>query len=207
MVGFGVPSARASLVRLVGALRPAVEYAAPGDEPELAPPVFELPGALPAAVPPDETLAREPQPSGEPPPAPESPVPYDGPEATFPELLDREGTEAFVLRNYPAELQRSGTGGTVRLLLWVDSLGAVQQVGIQQGSGIPALDRAATEVAPSFLFRPAQRRGRPVGTWVEFDVRFEVPPGGVIPLELPHVDPLGRPQVPDGGVGADPVAI
>jgi protein TonB len=197
MVGFGVPSARASLVRLVEALRPATEHAAPGAGPELAPPVFELPETLPAGLQPEEapTLGRE-LPGG-PPPEPESPAPYDGPEATFPELLDRAGTEAFVLRNYPEALQRAGIGGTVRLLLWVDSLGFVQQVGVDRASGIPELDQAAIDVAPSFRFSPARRRGRPVGTWVEFDVRFEVPPGGIIPLELPDVDPLGRPQVPD----------
>jgi TonB family protein len=197
MVGFGVPSARASLVRLVESLRPVVEDAAPIPDPDPAPPVFELPEALPAALPTEDVPAPERQGPGELPPAPESPAPYDGPEATFPELLDREGTEAFVLRNYPDGLQRAGIGGVVRVLLWVDSLGQVQEAGLERGSGIPELDQAALDVAPSFRFLPGRRRGRPVGTWVEFDVRFEVPPEGVIPIELPIVDPLDRPQVPD----------
>ncbi|MEJ2202585.1 MAG: TonB family protein [Gemmatimonadota bacterium] len=193
MVGLGVPSARASLVRLVGALRPAAEESAP----EVVSPVFQLPEELPTQLPAEELLSAEPRMPPEPPPAPVSPAPYDGPEATFPELLDREGTEELILRNYPDSLQRAGTGGTVRLALWVDPLGTVAQVDLSRGSGVPELDRAAMEVAPAFRFSPARRRGQSVGTWVEFDVRFEVPPGGVIPLDLPEVDPLGPPRVPE----------
>jgi TonB family protein len=215
MVGFGVPSARASLVRLVGALQ--------GGEPEEVEQAPSAPSArsLPAfpfevsspLVPGEGTLGPEPNRQGGPPPGPTPVERYDGPEATFPELLDRPGTEALIRRFYPVELQQEGIGGTVGLRLWVASSGRVEVAELSGSSGVPALDRAALDVAPSFGFEPARRRGRTVGTWVEFDVRFEVLPPDSGPIELPEIrfpeSSRGAttpalasvPEQPDDGVG------
>jgi TonB family protein len=194
MVGLGVPQARASLVRLVGALQgDVVEEPVP----EAVSTTVPLPPVPAPTVPTEEGPTVEARIPAEPPAAPTPVAPYDGPEATFPELLDRDGVEALILRNYPTVLQQAGIGGTVRLLLWVDSLGSVEFVNLGRGSGVPELDLAAMQVAPDFRFVPARRRGQSVGTWVEFDVRFQVPPGGVDPLALPEVDPMQLPSVPE----------
>jgi TonB family protein len=189
MVGFGVPSARASLVRLVGSLQGGeaeeVEPAQPAPSARSIPAFpFEVPASL---VPEERATDPEPTSQGGPPPGPTPVDRYEGPEATFPELLDRPGTEVLIRRYYPVELQQEGIGGTVGLRLWVASSGRVEVAELASSSGVPALDRAALDVAPSFGFEPARRRGRTVGTWVEFDVRFEVVAPGSGPIILPEI--------------------
>jgi TonB family protein len=195
MVGLGVPSARAALVRLVDVVRAPIEE-------RIAPPTTtpSVP-LLPFDEPPtgaEEFRVVPPRLRNEPPPARGTVVPsYEGPEATFPDLLDRPGTENLIRDNYPVAFQRRGIGGTVRLRLWVDSTGAVDVADVATGSGVPELDRAAVRVAPSFHFTPARRRGKAVGTWVEFDVRFEPKPAVEDSIGPPVIDPVDRPSVPE----------
>ena len=194
-VGLSVPQARASLVRLVQTLQ--------GDTAEASSPVPEQPGEVPVieVETPDVELEEEaparPVIPSEPPANPEAVDRYLGPEATFPEIVDRPGVERLVRDYYPMDLQRAGVGGTVRVLLWVDSAGSVDFVNLGQGSGVPGLDRAALQVAPSLRFIPAQRRGEPVGTWVEFDITFQPNPDEYDPFTLPAVDPVQRPEMPE----------
>ncbi|MDP2956744.1 MAG: energy transducer TonB [Longimicrobiales bacterium] len=194
MVGLGVPSARAALVRAVGSLAVLVGVASAPPEPApLPPPTVDLPAVL------DEgTLeAALPAPTVSSPATPGPLERYTGPEATFPELLDRPWAETLIRRNYPIGFQRAGIGGTVGVLLWVDSTGAVDFVNLGASSGIPELDRAALQVAPSLQFEPARRGGRAVGTWVEFDVRFEPSEESTDEDWLPEVTPMDRPADPD----------
>ncbi|HSG09595.1 MAG TPA: energy transducer TonB [Longimicrobiales bacterium] len=192
MVGLGVPSARAAIIRFVGSLQG-------GSESEEVLPTVEptpAPVALPFEAPQtgeDEAVVVVPPVVSDGPSLGSGAVdPYTGPEASYPELRDRSQVEALIRRNYPMALQRAGIGGTVRVMLWVDSTGAVDFVNLGRSSGVPELDRAALQVAPGFRFDAARRRGRSVGTWVEFDVRFEPRPR----LEedgLPEVGPLDEP--------------
>jgi TonB family protein len=196
MAGLGVPSARAALVRFVDSLVADGEVAvsAPFEPAALRPPaVAQDTSAMEDGLP----VAATPFVSSGPPPARPPVDPYVGPEATFPELLDRSRAEGLIRRNYPLGFQRAGIGGTVGVLLWVDSTGAVDFVNLGESSGVPELDRAALQVAPSFRFVPARRRGRAVGTWVEFDVRFEPfgDPDG--PDWLPEVAPVAEPDAGD----------
>ncbi|HSM59766.1 MAG TPA: energy transducer TonB, partial [Longimicrobiales bacterium] len=186
MAGMSVPSARASLARFVERLQePEAERGAPS-----APPASRMLPAL-ELTPPSPVVGVEP-PSARPGtsfPVPDTPRPgrNDVPEVTFPELVDRGATEELIRRHYPIELQEAGVGGTVRLRLWVDSTGSVEAADLGHSSGVPALDRVALEVAPSFEFEPARRRGRAVGTPVEFDVRFAPRPAPGPPLpEIPE---------------------
>ena len=190
LVGLGVPSARAAIVRFVGSLQ--------GGPEQVAQPV--APEPIPLTLPFEEADEGEDDVAVVPPPVRSSgPTlgsgsvePYTGPEATFPELRDRVQVEALIRRNYPLSFQRAGIGGIVRLLLWVDSAGAVDFVNLGSSSGVPELDRAALQVAPAFRFEPARRRGAAVGTWVEFDVRFEPAPAQEGDL-LPEVMPVDEP--------------
>lgn len=190
MVGFGVPSARAAIIRFVGSLQ-----GGPDEVRETVPPI-QTPLAFPFEAPDtdadDAVVTSPPLLSNGPAFGSGSVAPYTGPEATFPELRERSQVEDLIRRNYPVTFQRAGIGGVVRLLLWVDSTGAVDFVNLGASSGVPELDRAALQVAPAFRFDPARRRGSAVGTWVEFDVRFEPAPREGDDL-LPEVTPVDAP--------------
>jgi protein TonB len=157
--------ARAALVALMHRLNPDPVPSAPS---RVAVPVV-------IATPPE---------SSAPPPAraavtPRAPAP--APVVTIPpRLLDAEDQQRMIRRYYPPRLQQLHVGGIVNVLAWVDSLGVVGEVQIRQSSGQPDIDRAALTAAPRLAFRPALREGRPVATWVQFDLVFapdeDVPP-------------------------------
>ncbi len=102
--------------------------------------------------------------------------PYAPPPVSLPEMIDPGASERLMRRYYPRALLESGVGGTVYLLLWVDTTGTVDHVQVSRGSGSPELDKAAVDAAPHLHFRPATRNGTAVGTWVEFPLTFEVIP-------------------------------
>lgn len=207
LVGMGVPSARAALVRFAEALgvRQPAEAPAP-------PPAVGHPPVLPWDDEDTGNLGIE-GPGVEPLPAPgtlQEPAPsVPGPAATMglavPELLDRTWAEAQIRRGYPMALQRAGIGGVVGVLLWVDSTGTVGFVSLGSSSGVPDLDRAALQVAPNLRFEPARRGGVAVGTWAEFDVRFEPRGEGLEPDWLSGLAlqregaPRGDAEGPSGG--------
>ena len=190
MVGMGVPSARAAIIRFVGSLQGGSEEVREPLAPMATP--LALPFEAPETGEDAAVVVAPPSLSTGPTLGSGAVAPYSGPEATFPELRDRPQVEALIRRNYPVTFQRAGIGGTVRLLLWVDSTGAVDFVNLGSSSGVPELDRAALQVAPFFRFDPARRRGSAVGTWVEFDVRFEPSPPQDDGL-LPEAGPVDEP--------------
>ena len=65
---------------------------------------------------------------------------------------------------YPADLYDQGVEGEVRLRLYVDSAGRVQQEStrVASSSGTPGLDSAAVRGAALLQFAPAHRDGRPI---------------------------------------------
>ncbi len=170
LVGLGVPSARAALVRFAGVLGGLVREAPEAPATVTAP---EPSGTLPTVRGSESELLSVTQPPTVPLPGSAGSDRYAVLEATFPELLDRSRAEALIRHNYPISFQRAGIGGAVGVLLWVDSTGTVGFANLGRSSGVPDLDRAALQVAPMLRFTPARRQGRAVGTWVEFDVRFE----------------------------------
>lgn len=193
LVGMGVPSARAALVRIaeaLGVVQPKAAPASPVGQP--APMILPEPDAGLDPAEGHPSGAAVPGPRGlEAPLGPSRDLPVPGALASVPELLDRGWVEAVIRRHYPMSLQRAGIGGVVGVLLWVDSAGSVGFVNLGSSSGVPDLDRAALQVAPSLRFEPARREGRPVGTWVEFDVRFEPGGEGLEPDWLSGLAPLG----------------
>jgi TonB family protein len=191
LIGMGVPSARAALVRFVGTLGALIGEPSGVSAPS---PVPEPSVTFPSPSDPAAGLLVAPQPPMVPIPESTGSGRFAVMEATFPELLDRSSAEALIRRNYPMPFQRAGIGGVVGVLLWVDSTGTVGFVNLGKSSGVPDLDRAALQVAPSLRFEPARRQGRAVGTWVEFDVRFE-----------PLRETGGEDWIPDA-TGAEPAA-
>ncbi|KQY88642.1 energy transducer TonB [Pelomonas sp. Root1444] len=73
---------------------------------------------------------------------------------------------------HPPTLRDRGIEGVVRLRVWVDELGRAGQVLLAASSGWRLLDDAAMAQARRCPFHPAQRGSEPVGSWVEFPVRF-----------------------------------
>jgi TonB family protein len=195
LVSVAVPQARASLVRFVTRLQSDHEQTV-----KLSPPPATRPSQRSAATPGPRSGSFVLPPVGD----REDSLPVSGPvgvfagaAVTFPKLLDRPGAEALIRRHYPVALQRAHVGGTVRLRLWVDSTGSVDFVALGSSSGVPDLDRAALQVAPSFRFRPARRFGAGVGTWVEFNVEFKPGPTESDSTSLPKAALPPAPQAPD----------
>jgi protein TonB len=175
-----VPSARASLVKLAGALQildppPAAVDPRPQPEPVASVPEeieLEAPPSVPAAVAEAAPAPEEPARGG----ATVDPAGMGRPSA--PRLRDRARAERLLQLAYPLHLQRDSIGGTVWLRLWVDEAGRGDSAALAVSSGEAALDAAALQVAPMLRFEPGMLGGAPIGTWIEFSVRFE-------PEELP----------------------
>ncbi len=104
----------------------------------------------------------------------EAPWSGDLPAATpidaYPVLLDRDGVDHLVRLFYPDRIENQGIGGVVRLIVWVEDDGSVADRQVLASSGVAELDEAALRAAQHFRFKPARRRGAPVGTWVEFNI-------------------------------------
>ncbi|MBW3534212.1 MAG: energy transducer TonB [Gemmatimonadetes bacterium] len=194
LVGAAVPPARASLVRAGGTLIDLLDGSAEATPSRASPGQDEVRTTQGSAPPGEEAADPDPALAAVAPPASShEAVPFTPPTVTLPEIVDEREDARVMRRYYPPRLQAAGVGGTVHLLLWVDSTGAVDHVQIHQGSGLGDLDRAALAAAPHLRFRPATHSGRPVGTWVEFPLRFEVTPPDP-PAQPP---PMGLPEVPD----------
>ena len=128
VAGLAVPSARASVARLV---RTVLEEAAPSlFTPEPEP---ELPGIVVAepseAHPSSEATART---EVSPPTMELEEQPLAGlsnqlpdVEFSYPDIMYRQEAENIIASFYPVALQRAGVGGAVRLMLWVDEEGRV----------------------------------------------------------------------------------
>lgn len=169
-----VPSARASLARLL--------LPAPGsvDAPTVTEPIAVNPVSDPTVAiavredgAPPEVELRENVPVA--PPEPDVTGVLDGAEPltpTLPDVFDRQQARRIVTEEYPVALQQAGIGGAVRLLLWVGPDGVPETPKVRSSSGVSGLDRAALRAASLIRFQPATRSGLPVGSWVEFSIRF-----------------------------------
>jgi TonB family protein len=191
--GLAVPSARGSVARLV---RAVLEEAAPSlfteaPEPELPEIVVVDPPDVPPSS--EATARTEVSPpvldlEEQPLVAPSNTLPNV--EFSYPEIIFREEAETLIASYYPVALQRAGVGGAVRLMLWVDADGRVDNVQMREGSGYRSLNLAAMIAARELQFRPATRAGRAVGTYVEFTVSF-VPPEAAGVFDLDGSPPEG----------------
>jgi TonB family protein len=88
----------------------------------------------------------------------------EDPKVQYPELA-----AVLLKQNYPEDLRLLGIGGTVKLNIRVrpGPPGTADSVTVLAGSGVPALDEAATLTARSLLFtRPAEPK------WIELELTF-----------------------------------
>lgn len=169
-----VPSARASLVRLLFPVPESVEpltEAVPLTVDPLSDPTVAI--TVKEGSAPPEVETRENVPVSVPEPVVADAL--DGVEPltpTLPDVFDRKQARRIVTEEYPVELQQAGIGGAVRLLLWVGPDGIPETPTVRSSSGVPGLDKAALRAAGLIRFQPATRSGLPVGSWVEFSIRF-----------------------------------
>jgi protein TonB len=75
---------------------------------------------------------------------------------------------------YPWVARRRNYQGTVLLDVRVTAKGFVAEVKVAQSSGYPVLDRSALKSVRRWRFEPARRGSRPIETWVQVPVRFEL---------------------------------
>jgi TonB family protein len=92
-----------------------------------------------------------------------------------PVLKNRTGFLGLIEQAYPRELRRQGVAGTSRVLVLIDTLGLVHRPSVRRGSGIPALDSAAVQVAKALHFFPAMLDRRPTCVWLEIPIIFLLP--------------------------------
>jgi TonB family protein len=92
---------------------------------------------------------------------------------------------------YPPRLYASKVQGNVTLWIHIDSTGTVwpESTRVAKSSGYVALDSAAMAGARELRFRPAKRKGQPVGVSLNLPVFFRHPNG----RPLPGDTVLGRP--------------
>lgn len=102
--------------------------------------------------------------------APAAP-PHDEPPVAEPPLQSARRA-ACAPAPHPLALRERGIEGVVRLRVWVDELGRASEVLLAASSGWRLFDDAAVAQARRCPFQPARRGAQPVGSWVEFPVRF-----------------------------------
>jgi periplasmic protein TonB len=75
---------------------------------------------------------------------------------------------------YPRMARRRNYQGTVLLDVRVSAKGTVAEVRLARSSGHGILDRSAMNSVRHWRFEPARRGDRPIETWVQVPVRFEL---------------------------------
>lgn len=85
---------------------------------------------------------------------------------TQPEVISKVSPE------YPEEAKKKGLEGVVTLAIMVDAEGQVTELKVKSSSGIEAMDKAAVKAGWATKYKPAIQEGRPVASWVIYDVKF-----------------------------------
>lgn len=89
-----------------------------------------------------------------------------------PRLRNQDEVARALERNYPPLLRDAGIGGSVNMWFFIDEDGKVLNTQVNQSSGYPALDEAATKVATIMQFTPAYNRDKKVQVWVSIPIVF-----------------------------------
>lgn len=101
-------------------------------------------------------------------------VPVFTPYTVAPVLLNRDEVARLLTVRYPPLLRQARIGGAVRVHIFIDEEGRVENAVVAEPSGYPTLDEAALGVAAMMRFSPALNRDRKVPVWISIPVVFEV---------------------------------
>lgn len=91
-----------------------------------------------------------------------------------PGLINRAEIGRLLGEAYPPLLRDAGIGGRAALWLFIDEAGVVREARLAETSGYEGLDRAAEQVARRMRFNPAKNEGRPVATWIQVPITFQM---------------------------------
>jgi protein TonB len=75
---------------------------------------------------------------------------------------------------YPLGARLRGEEGAVRILVYIDAKGHIDDLRISQSSGFAALDRAAERAVRRTRFEPGTRRNQPVAGELTITIRFSL---------------------------------
>ena len=75
---------------------------------------------------------------------------------------------------YPLGARLRGEEGAVRILIFIDVDGRIDDLEISQSSGFAALDRAAERAVRRTRFEPATRRSQPIAGELTITIRFSL---------------------------------
>lgn len=103
-----------------------------------------------------------------------SSAPTFTPYTVAPALLNRDEVMRAMLRLYPESLRRSNIGGVVRVYLFINQNGIVQDSRVHESSGFVQLDEASLTVAGIYRFSPAMNRDKTVPVWVSLPIEWNV---------------------------------
>ena len=174
-----------------GALLPALPPAPPNlPEPEVAeqskvpippaPPLFQMPTVVDGAVrdalwrrdlmvgnrhvelPELETIDRS-----------RGDGPHFTPFTEAPRIANRLVVSRATASLYPREFRSEELVETVRVYFYINAMGQVEDILLDQRSRHEAFNRAAVRVAETYEFYPAKNRGVAVPVWVSFPITFQ----------------------------------
>lgn len=89
-----------------------------------------------------------------------------------PRLTNADEVSRTINEEYPPVLQLRRIGGLARMRLFISAEGASDTIRLASSTGLAGLDRAAWNLARKAEFTAASANGRPVGAWVDLNVRF-----------------------------------
>jgi periplasmic protein TonB len=139
--------------------------AAPAKRADPAP--FVVPAAPVSTAPPAPPVEQAPTPPS--PPSPPSPpvaaqiIPASAVQYLEPPRLV-----------YPRASRRAGEAGRVVLRVYIDEAGMPRQVMLNQSSGFPRLDEAASAAVHAARFKPYSDNGRPLAGWALVPLSFDL---------------------------------
>lgn len=112
------------------------------------------------------------------PPRPTRPVTQSKPKPRTPQVQPKGETRGpLTLRQtkpvYPRSLERKGVGGTVTVLISINTKGRSTSTKVQRSSGNAQLDRAAIAAVKRWRFKPALKNGLPVTSNTAVKIVFQ----------------------------------
>jgi protein TonB len=101
-------------------------------------------------------------------------VPLPPVDVTAPWPLTPPAPKQVTRPAYPEAARRNQEQGTVNLVVRVLHDGKVGEVNVKKSSGSRLLDEAAVAEAKKWQFVPGHKGPKPVDTWVEVPIRFQL---------------------------------
>lgn len=89
------------------------------------------------------------------------------------DLEKRPEVIAQVAPAYPSELRKARVEGTVTLLFLLDETGRVEDPRVDQSSR-PEFEKPAIEALKKWRFKPGEKEGQPVKTYMRLPIRFRI---------------------------------